>query len=84
MQAGGLNLEEFFEKTEEECAQLCLNDKGCKAFDSSKPDMFQSGDCFLSYDTVRCNTDTTPPRQLPPRLAFLGPPSAATPTPKQL
>lgn len=49
--AGGLNLEDHYSKTPEECAQLCQNDAGCKAFDSGKPGDFQAGDCFLSYDT---------------------------------
>jgi hypothetical protein len=45
--AGGLNLEDHYSKTPEECAQLCDNDAGCKAFDSGKPGDFQKGDCFL-------------------------------------
>eukprot|EP00039_Didymoeca_costata_P029560 m.25188 g.25188 ORF g.25188 m.25188 type:complete len:1869 (-) comp7683_c0_seq1:68-5674(-) len=51
--AGGLNLEDFYSKTPEECAQLCVNDAGCKAFDVGSPIAHQVGDCFLSYDNDR-------------------------------
>lgn len=37
-------------KTVQQCAQLCLNDAGCLSFDAGVPGLFQSGDCFLSYD----------------------------------
>lgn len=30
---------------------MCIQDKGCKAFDQGLPGAFQAGDCFLSYDT---------------------------------
>lgn len=48
--AAGQNLEQFDHLTPAQCAQVCLNDKGCKSFDAGNPSRFQSGDCFLSYD----------------------------------
>ena len=49
--AAGYRIEEADHKTVEECAQLCIDDAGCKAFDAGNPDLFQAGDCFLSYDS---------------------------------
>lgn len=48
--AGGVFLESHEEMTVEACAQLCLDDAGCKSFDAGVVGMFQEGDCFLSYD----------------------------------
>ena len=48
--AAGTYLEDVDHKTPEECARLCLDDAGCKAFDSGVIGQFQQGDCFLSYD----------------------------------
>jgi hypothetical protein len=49
--AAGYFLEEADHRTVEECAQLCIDDAGCKAFDAGNPGLFQAGDCFLSYDS---------------------------------
>ena len=50
--AAGVFLEEHEEMSVEACAQLCLDDAGCKSFDAGVvgPYMSQEGDCFLSYD----------------------------------
>jgi hypothetical protein len=46
----GFYLEDIDHKTIAECAQLCLDDGGCKAFMAGVSDQHQAGDCFLSYD----------------------------------
>lgn len=43
-------LEDYDHKTIAECAELCLNDPGCKSFDAGDKDQFQAGDCFMSFD----------------------------------
>lgn len=58
--AGGLNLIEYEHKTQDECARLCMQNPGCKSFDSGGTNVtmprsgtaetFQAGDCFLSFD----------------------------------
>eukprot|EP00049_Salpingoeca_infusionum_P008285 m.134987 g.134987 ORF g.134987 m.134987 type:complete len:3074 (+) comp13971_c1_seq1:42-9263(+) len=52
--AAGSYIEDVDRKTVEECAQICMDDAGCKAFDSGVVGQHQEGDCFLSYD----NKDT--------------------------
>jgi len=51
--AAGYYLEDVDHKTVEECAQLCLDDAGCKSFDAGVPGLHQEGDCFISYDNRR-------------------------------
>ncbi len=47
-----LYIEAVDHKTPAQCAQLCLDDAGCKSFDSGVIGDFQEGDCFLSYDNI--------------------------------
>mmetsp|Transcript_34975 Transcript_34975/g.105426 ORF Transcript_34975/g.105426 Transcript_34975/m.105426 type:complete len:2113 (+) Transcript_34975:182-6520(+) len=46
----GYYLEDIDHKSIAECAQLCLDDGGCKSFMAGVPDQHQAGDCFLAYD----------------------------------
>lgn len=41
--AAGYNLEEIDHKTPEECAQLCLDDAGCKSLTAGVVDQHQAG-----------------------------------------
>eukprot|EP00051_Salpingoeca_urceolata_P006478 m.85467 g.85467 ORF g.85467 m.85467 type:complete len:2344 (-) comp14846_c0_seq1:181-7212(-) len=62
--AGGSFVEAVDHKSVQECAQLCLDDAGCKSFDVGRPSTgpgfdpfsFQAGDCFLSYDNTSTGT----------------------------
>eukprot|EP00055_Hartaetosiga_balthica_P016777 m.107675 g.107675 ORF g.107675 m.107675 type:complete len:2571 (+) comp9179_c0_seq1:176-7888(+) len=49
---GGYRLESVDHITLEECAQLCLNDAGCKGFNGGVPGSIQEGDCFLTYSSI--------------------------------
>ena len=80
--AGGYYMEEIDHKTEEECARLCVDDAGCKAFVSGVADQHQAGDCFLEYD----NSVTTWPGTIVPvsqlnyweKMPIAGPSALAT------
>eukprot|EP00041_Stephanoeca_diplocostata_P038343 m.1502694 g.1502694 ORF g.1502694 m.1502694 type:complete len:2193 (+) comp25207_c0_seq49:437-7015(+) len=48
--AAGYHLEEIDHQTPEACAQLCLDDAGCKSLTAGVVDQHQAGDCFLNYD----------------------------------
>eukprot|EP00056_Hartaetosiga_gracilis_P013779 m.231170 g.231170 ORF g.231170 m.231170 type:complete len:2548 (-) comp13897_c1_seq1:104-7747(-) len=49
---GGYFLESVDHVTLEECAQLCLNDAGCKGFNGGVVGTIQDGDCFLTYSNI--------------------------------
>ena len=66
--AGGTFLDTHQHKTQEECMQFCRKSPGCKAFDAGgtmatfygggpnmgggRREIFQTGDCFVSFDNV--------------------------------
>eukprot|EP00042_Codosiga_hollandica_P057841 m.862457 g.862457 ORF g.862457 m.862457 type:complete len:1270 (-) comp59692_c0_seq7:1271-5080(-) len=48
--SGGSFIDAFENTTADQCALLCVLDRGCRSFDSGRLTTDQEGDCYLSYD----------------------------------